>query len=217
MLLKPLLRKSVRPALVTAGLVSLLGGAGGCAWHVIPPAEVREPVPVYLTDYGRHTRLALPGDRDVMHEYGFGEWHYYALEERGFLSTLRAVSGLGDAALAFRNLPGDEESFRLAAGGRRTARFEAEKDRVAELKESLEDKRRRGMPRQTYREWESLYFVPIDDSYNLFKNSNTKTARWLRRLDFDVRGHPFLSNFREADDSRTPPDPRTRGHGPRRR
>ena len=55
-----------------------------CAWRVVPPAKVAEPVPVYLSEYGRHTRLALPDDSTAFFEYGFGEWNFYGLEKQGW-------------------------------------------------------------------------------------------------------------------------------------
>lgn len=183
-------------------LVMLVVFAGGCAWRVIPPAGVEEPVAVHLTDYGRHTRLALPMDEDTMHEYGFGEWHYYGLENRGFFSTLRAVSGFGKATLAFRPLPRDEDLFSLYVGGRRTVTLFVEKERVRELRESLETRWYERRDERIHRERENLHFVPVDDRYHLFRNSNHKTAEWLSELGFEVRGFPILSNFRVREEER---------------
>ncbi len=170
----------------------------GCAWRVTPPSGLHDPVPVFLTDYGRHTRLGLPEDDQRVVEFGFGEWHYYAHEERGFFSTLRAVSGFGQGTLARRHLPyaESEELFGIGAGGQRSVRFLVEGEKVRELRRSLERKWRQNLDGMTYREWEDLYFVPYDATYHLFRNSNHQTAEWLEALGCEVGGVPILSNFR---------------------
>lgn len=45
---------------VSAACVLAFLGLSSCAWRVIPPDRVGDPVPVFLSEYGRHTRLALP-------------------------------------------------------------------------------------------------------------------------------------------------------------
>jgi hypothetical protein len=67
----------------------------GCAWTVRAPSNVADPVPVWITEYGRHCRVALPTGPSKFTEYGFGEWHFYALEDRGIFSILRAGTGFG--------------------------------------------------------------------------------------------------------------------------
>jgi len=44
-------------------LILIATGAGGCATTVVPPPHPFEPVPVFLTDYGRHSSLLLPDPR----------------------------------------------------------------------------------------------------------------------------------------------------------
>ncbi|HET7237938.1 MAG TPA: hypothetical protein VFI76_02855, partial [Terrimicrobiaceae bacterium] len=52
-----------------------------CAWKVVPPRDLTEPTPVFVSEYGRHTRLALPDCTAAFFEYGFGEWNFYGLEK----------------------------------------------------------------------------------------------------------------------------------------
>jgi hypothetical protein len=124
---------------LAAGVLAFLV-LSGCAWQVIPPAKVAEPVAVFLSEYGRHTRLALPDDSTVFFEYGFGEWNFYGLEKQGVLSALRAISGLGEGALSRRQLPYtlNEAVFLHAAGGSGTARLWVERSLANRLREELE-------------------------------------------------------------------------------
>ncbi len=175
----------------------------GCAWRVALPEDVRNPAPVVLTDYGRHTRLALPKEGGEMVEYGFGNWNYYALARRGPISSLRAVTGLGPAALARRRLPDieGEGPSRLWDYGRRSVLFYAEAERVADLREVIELAWRENDVPERYHSRGPLEFVQYDATYHLFRNSNHKTAEWLEALGCRVRGSPILSNFRIDDAS----------------
>ncbi len=183
------------PLLIVSFLLS------GCAWRVIPPAAVRDPAPVILTDYGRHTRLALPMDELQMVEYGFGEWNFYALRKTGPVSSLRALSGFGQPTLARQRLPrfDDEDAFRLAVGGRRSVLFFAEKEYVHELRELLEATWQMNMEADRHHAWNGLEFVRYEGTYHLFRNSNHRSARWLEALGFEVRGLVLLSNFRGVE------------------
>ncbi len=188
--------KRLRRAAILLLLLAAPWSFAGCAWRVTAPVAPGDPVPVFLTDYGRHTRLALPADEDTMREYGFGEWHFYALGEQGPLSTLRAVFGFGEATLASRTLPSDEDLFRRRVRGSRTVRFHVEQEDAARLLEALEE-RWRQYPGEPVRHRETgLSFIPVDDSYHGLSNSNHRTAKWLRELGCEVRGFPILSNFR---------------------
>lgn len=173
----------------------------GCAWTIVPP-----PLPddaasetVYVTDYGRHARLGLPADDHTVWEWGFGDWDYYALEDRGAWSSLRAISFFGRSTLARRPLPSadDPEAFRAAAGGVRTVAIEIGREDAANLLAELEAQWHRGLERgEAHRGHDNLSFVLAEERYHLFRNSNAKIATWLRALGCEVSGTPVLSNFR---------------------
>ena len=173
----------------------------GCAWRVAMPEEVSRPKPVVLTDYGRHTRLALPTGEPGMVEYGFGNWHYYALGERGPVSSFRAIVGIGPATLARRRLPPfeDTDAFFHLVGGRRSVVLMAEEDRIRDLRESLEGTWRENLGPERFHARDDLGFVRYDTTYHLFRNSNHRTADWLERLGCEIRGVPILSNYRVVD------------------
>jgi hypothetical protein len=168
-----------------------------CAWQVIPPREVREPVPIFLSEYGRHTRLALPKDSGLFFEYGFGEWNFYGLEKEGVFSALRAISGGGEGAFSRRKLPFtlDEGDFRYAAGGDRAARLWVERSLADNLRQELEGRWRANAGTVVVRQFDQVPVSRDPTPYHLFGNSNHAVANWLERLGCRVRGAPNTSNF----------------------
>src|SRR2546423_386491 len=54
----------------------------GCGGTITPPAQVRQPVNVYVTDYGRHSTLLLPTENGGLVEFAFGEWGWLAGYQR---------------------------------------------------------------------------------------------------------------------------------------
>lgn len=173
----------------------------GCAWEVVPPSVSAgvEPATVFVTDYGRHTRLGLPAGERVVVEWGFGDWDYYALEKTGPMASLRAISPFGSSTLARRDLlrVSDVRGFQSAAGGVRTVAFVVEREKADALLADLESRWRCGREvGAARRETEGLEFALDEERYHLLRNSNSKTAVWLRELGCEVSGMPILSNFR---------------------
>ena len=181
---------------LAAGVLVFLG-LSGCAWQVIPPAEVAGPVPVFLSEYGRHTRLALPDDSAMFFEYGFGEWNFYGLEKQGVLSALRAISGLGEGALSRRQIPYtlNEAAFLHAAGGSRTARLWVERSLADRLREELEARWQANADAVAVRQMDQIPVSRDPAAYHLFGNSNHAVAKWLERLGCRVIGYPITSDF----------------------
>ena len=169
----------------------------GCAWRVTPPAQVSDPVPVFITEYGRHTRLALPNDSTAFFEYGFGEWNFYGLEKQGWLSALRAISGLGQGAFSRRELPftQNEADFLQAARGERSARLWVERPLADHLREELESRWRANGDIVVVRHADQVPVSRDPAPYHLFGNSNHAVAKWLERLGCRVRGQPITSDF----------------------
>jgi hypothetical protein len=188
-------RRRLRLALWGPALVFL--GWSSCAWRVIPPVKVTEPVPVFVTEYGRHTRLALPSDSTAFVEYGFGEWNFYGLEKQGWLSALRAISGLGQGALSRRELPfsRNEADFLQAAGGARSARLWVERSSADDLRQVLEARWRANAGTAVIRQADQIFVSHDPAPYHLLGNSNHEVANWLERLGCRVHGNPITSNF----------------------
>ncbi len=176
----------------------------GCAWTVRAPSAVADPVPVWITEYGKHCRVALPAGLCKFTEYGFGEWHFYALEERGIFSILRAGTGLGSGAFSRRTLTAapDGTLGPRQTGGTRSERIQVERGQADSLRRELDARWERNQGNIRIRQWDGVPVSRDPAPYNLFDNSNHATARWLRRLGCEVRGFPLMANFRVEDKAR---------------
>lgn len=175
--------------------------AAGCAWRVLPPPEPENPVRVYLTAYGLHSRLSLPkeGEPHRMIEYGFGDWDYYALQRTGFWSGFRALFFSRAAAFSRRELPfrDDTEDFLALAGGNRTAAFAVERSRMEALRDGLEARwRALDTSESALRARGGVELRKTDGRYHLFRNSNHRSAAWMRALGCRVRGPAISNRFR---------------------
>ena len=173
----------------------------GCAWTVRAPSNVTDPVPVWITEYGRHCRVALPSGPSKFTEYGFGEWHFYALEDRGILSTLRAATGFGSGAFSRRELtPASDGTLGpRQTGGTRSESVQIERSKADALRRELDARWQGNRGDVRIRQWDGVPVSRDPASYNLFDNSNHATAHWLRRLGCEVRGFPLMANFRVED------------------
>lgn len=178
-------------------LCAITVGIAGCRWTVTPPnpVSVSEETTVYLSQYGWHTRLALPDEQGSTYlEYGFGDWHYYALGEQDKRSGLRALFRSESSALSRRKLfaPGSLD-LHLHFGSRRTVDLKAPAERVEALREMLENQWNGAAERTVWRHGSA--FRKIDRDYALFHNSNHQTADWLEQLGCEIKGPTVRGNF----------------------
>ena len=184
-------------------LTALALALPGCAWTIRAPSAVADPVPVWITQYGKHCRVALPAGPSKFTEYGFGEWHFYALEERGIFSILRAGTGFGSGAFSRRQLTAapDGTIGPRQTGGTRSERIEVERSQADSLRRELDARWQRNQGEVRVRQLDSVP-VSLDPApYHLFDNSNRATANWLRRLGCEIRGFPLMANFRVKDEA----------------
>jgi hypothetical protein len=192
----------VNGAMKLAGLAVLVLLLPGCAWTVRPPVAVSDPVPVWVSQYGRHARVAVPSpDETKFIEYGFGEWNFYGREQRGFFSSLRAITGLGAGAFSRRELsPAPDGTLGPAqTGGLRSESLWVERAQADALRAKL-DARWEGNQHTVRTRGHDGIVVSRDPArYNLFNNSNHASARWLEELGCEVRGLPVQANFRLSD------------------
>jgi hypothetical protein len=179
-------------------IVAALALMSGCTWKIIPPKEASSPVSVQISEYGRHTRLALP-DESGRHfiEYGFGEWNYYGLEKRGNMDGLRALLGLGQGAFSRRVLPATQKGIfnSMAAGAARSESIQVESSKVSLLRDRLETRWKSNAEHLVTRSWDSVPVSRDPARYHLFNNSNLATARWLEELGCEIQGLPVDANF----------------------
>lgn len=193
-------------AFVGAGVGACAAGLGGCATVVAPPAEVCEPVTIYLADYGRHGTLLLPREEGGLAEYGFGHWRWFALGDNWLAKGPIVLLIPGRATLARREVPREFAADVSAAdlGAQRVKALEVENVRAAWLLSNLDtrfDARRGGL---VHNHEYGLDFVPSPEPYWAFNSCNTKLGEWLRELGCGIEGSAMTAGFFvRAGDQRT--------------
>lgn len=174
----------------------LLLMSSGCATRVTPPLHVKNPVTVYLTDYGRHSSILLPaGDGYV--EYAYGDWEWFALGHTQWWLAIQAMlyspkATLGERYIAIQHGEINVDDF---ADWQRLNEFQVDKDRAESLRMTLEAIFHRGNTKPVQSDYSGLEHVTFADRYWLFHNCNHATAEWLRDLGCKIDGPALLSNF----------------------
>jgi hypothetical protein len=176
----------------------LLTGVTGCGGTVRPPANVREPVPIYVTDYGRHSTLLLPTDDGRLEEFAFGDWDWLAAYHRTWHDGLIALFFANGSTLGrryfsgrapppdFMGVPGRDNYFALFAD--RTC--------ATALRDRLNAQWQAAAGTVVKSPGDDFYYVHIAEKYSLLHNCNHVMAHWLRELGCDVRGMTFTSKFK---------------------
>src|SRR5687768_146055 len=79
---------------------------GGCQAVIVPPrvGPAEPKLPVYVADYGYHSSVILPRGDAVMVEYAYGDWTFFAKNQKSLRTTLGALFSSEQATLARRVL-----------------------------------------------------------------------------------------------------------------
>lgn len=177
-------------------------GLAGCVSRVLPPEphSLTEPVDIYLLDHGRHSSLVLPREEGGMVRYSYGEWRWYVEGRRHLPAGAAAMlwptaAGLGRGV--YPEIDSPSQFHRLAPEGLSDIYpLQAEAVRVIALRRRLnrhfEQADREPVPSEEF----GLEFVPFPRGYSAAHQSNLVVAHWLRALDVEVDGSPWLSNWR---------------------
>ena len=179
-------------------LVASGGASVGCA-SVRPRADVRDPVPVYVADFGVHSGLFLPAPDGRFVEYQFGDWRYAAEGKCWPQDALVALTASGQAAFGrmyHPAIPGKDEPA-LARKPESLQRVDCERVDVYDLINRLDTRfadlaDQNGPP---VRNSDGVEFVRDAGHYSVLNNCNHLTARSLRELGCDVSGVVVWSKF----------------------
>lgn len=183
-----------------AALAALLLASGGCTTTLVPPADVREPVSVFLLDHGRTPSLVLPAADGGMIRYAYGDWQWYALRRTGALNAIPALlwptrGTLGRGELAG---PADDASIRrqVHVGIEHLYEIRVESEAVQRLRETLDGIYHENLDTLIVTESVGLSFTHHPQSYCALHNSNHVVADWLRQLGVQTRGITCVSTWR---------------------
>jgi hypothetical protein len=182
--------------ILTLGAVMLL--SGGCGSVTPPTTPPKDPVHVYLTDYGIHSSVILPLDDDGLYvEYAFGDYGYAALNRDGPLDAIGALfwsfkSGFGRQFT--RVAPGDDAPTLVYAPTKLT-RLVAERAAVRQVLADLDRRYNANDGDVVHNEVTQIDWKVDRERYGAFNNCNQLTAHQLKMLGYDVRGLPLFSAF----------------------
>ena len=166
---------------------------------------------VYVTDYGRHASVVVSTGPQVLTEYTYGDWTYFAEAKATFPNALAALFCSKQAALGRRRLTDPGDPARLAADLRASVQsLRVEADAVRDLSARLDARYEQQESSEIYNPSESMFFVKDPEHYSLTHNSNRMTARWLFDLGCNVCGPSLLSNFVVENRADKSPPPATR-------
>ena len=181
-------------------LLAILLIPAGCTTRITPPANVHDPVNVYLLDHGRTCSLVLPIDGDRFVRYAYGDWRWYALDNTSLFSGFRAVMWPTPGALGrreFVDLPrADVVRQRVTIETEHQYEIAVERAKVRSLHAKLTSLFHQNADTLTPSRSAALEFVHHPRRYWLAHNSNHAAADWLRQLGCKVRGPTLLSTWR---------------------
>jgi hypothetical protein len=172
----------------------------GCEAVIVPPrVGPSEPsLPVFVADYGYHSSVILPRGDSVMVEYAYGDWTFFAKNQKSLSTTLGALFSSEQATLARRVLLRSpyQDGLQQALSAKSIVRFDAPRERVMELDMALSQRFSQDLDSIIYTPAHDSYFVKDSEHYSLSNNCNHLTARWLQTLGCRVEGTVFGSKFK---------------------
>jgi hypothetical protein len=181
-------------------MVFFLTGTSGCTNTIHPPTSPSDAVPVYVTNYGKHSSVVLPLKEGGYVEWGFGDWNWFALNKTSPLDAIRALFFSPQATLSRRVMwpQATDEDLRHNLSANSLIRIEVSEDRVEQLMRQLDARYARHGDTQVYSTLSYMEHVKDPEHYWLFNNCNHFTAQWLRDLGCRVDGTGVTSDFRLA-------------------
>ena len=175
--------------------------SGGCVTTIHPPPPTGDDVPVFVTDYGRHSSLILPAKEGHYNEYAFGDFNWFALSHTRGSDGARALTWSAGSTIGRRQLDlkyDDPAAVASDTQAWKVIRLEAPRGKVQALIDRLDADYFARHDTITYNPASAMWFVRSREPYNALHNCNHVTARWLRQLGCDVRGTAIFSKFRVA-------------------
>jgi hypothetical protein len=178
---------------------SVLPGAGGGCVSVTPPkTPPKDPVYVYVTDYGIHSSVVLPLTDDGLYvEYAFGDYGYAALNRDSPIDAIGALFfsfGSGFGRQLTRVAPGDEAPTLVYAPNAIT-RIPAERELVKKALSELSSRYEANTGKIVHNEITQIDWKRDKQHYSALNNCNQLTAEQLRTLGYGVKGFPLFSAF----------------------
>jgi hypothetical protein len=173
--------------------------AGGCAMRISPPADIAEPVSVFIADYGIHGSLLLPRDDGNVSEYAYGHYDWFALNRDRWYNAIPILCFGGKAALGMRVIPcpPTAESLRSRLVIEGLYELSVEQSAAGAMRRQLEQlyDRCRPVRGEIYNPKVDLTFVEHPRMYTVLRNCNAELAAWLEAIGCRVIGDTSQAKF----------------------
>ena len=208
-------------ALSIVTLVIVVAIAIGSPTTIVAPLDPIDPITVYVTDFGYHSRLILPTRQGELLQYAYGDWDYFALNRQNWNNTMPTAS-FAIAALfvptqgtlgrrKFKDLVELQQSLGLGWQNMLMS-LEVPRNRVLSLEKSLDMRFNQNLNTRVFNPYIGLTFVFDDQNYTMLHNSNHELISWLENLGCQIRGFRTLPNFQLQDSNRIPKRLGARSH-----
>ncbi|MCX7593452.1 MAG: DUF2459 domain-containing protein [Fischerella sp.] len=164
---------------------------------IVPPANPAEPVTVYVTDHGLHSRLVLPSGNGELIQYAYGDWNYFALNQQDLRNGIAALLVPTQGTLGRRKFSNITELQQIIQQQDYTLlNLEVAQAKVTRLLKLLDERFNRNIETSIKNPQTGLTLVQDDQNYTLLHNSNHELVGWLQDLDCQVHGFIVWANFR---------------------
>jgi hypothetical protein len=190
-----------RMVLVCVVLLAGLPLVGCTGYTIRPPVEVAEPAHVYIVDYGWTSRLWLPEDAGGFTEWGYGDWRWYAKDQKNLLYGAVLLSWPTQATLGKHDQESgpwtDEGELQpgLVGYAGLVHEFDVEEAALAALRTSLHERFASQSDTEFYNEGRQMSFVKDDTGYWFWNQSTTVMAGWTRELGCEASGFSLRANY----------------------
>lgn len=170
----------------------------GCTTRIVPPAELNQPVRVYLIDCGYHSSLILPDESGIGREFAFGEYGWFANNRDSWLDAIRLMLVPCEGALGVRDYPAPltPETIAMYRWFQSIHELVVERAAVTALRLRLDECYRLGAAQSViYNRVVDLWFVRDARLYWMGHNCNHATLEWVEELGCEIRGPRAIASF----------------------
>ncbi|AFZ48024.1 hypothetical protein Cyast_2074 [Cyanobacterium stanieri PCC 7202] len=194
---KPIFRRRTILLIATIFIVVKLSTLIFSNTIIIPPTSPLKPITVYVIDYGLHSRLILPDRPPTLVQYAYGDWEYFALQNRNLLTTLKALLIPTQGTLKREEISNLATLKKTVNAQPRINLLELEvsEEKMLKLRSKLEQRFEENIDTKITYNADRIQFVKDDQEYTILHNSNHQVVEWLQAMGCEVKGIIFLPNF----------------------
>ena len=194
----PRSRRKWRRALLGIAVVGGLQLSFGCTSTITPPANVTDPVTVFVLREAMHNGIVLPPCRagDEYVEFGFGDWSWFALGNDEWYHAFATVLWPTQGTLGRRTFGAHTADQLLAhVTWAELSPVVVSRDKAGALRDRLQHEHDARIGEAVQRRDLGWTFVPYDQSYWFAVNCADVCADRFRELDCAVGWVPIRTGL----------------------